>query len=148
MNYWKYIVMSLLGLIMLFHIGAVWHIRGNHYELTSPDYYARELDHESMLAKLRAGSGWQWQVNLKSGTRELLISVTNAEGIAVPLSHAQATLYRPNHADLDQAVELVGQQDNRMIARLDRLDQGRWDLTVEGVIGQTQVAYHERLSVP
>lgn len=129
MNYWKYIVMSLLGGIMLFHIIALWYISGKNYELTSKDYYQKDLAFDQTAEKLRAGKAFQWSCRLSEDGQWLEIHIKNDEGTKVSLADPIVYLYKPDNASLDMNLPLeLHEQMYRAPAQ--GLVTGAWRVTV------------------
>lgn len=150
-NYWKYIVIALLGGIALFHLTALWFIRGQNYELTSPDYYAQELKHQEMIDKLREGKSFVWECDVAEDGQSLVLDVKDLNGQDVALHEVKATLYRPDSAGLDQELLLAANEPGRYTAPINALKPGPWKVTVmanhQANDGMTEVAWQTRMSV-
>lgn len=150
-NYWKYIIMSLLGGIALFHLGALWYIWGNQYELTSKDYYAKTLRHQDMIERLREGKAFLWRYDVAEDGQSLVVDVRNPNGEGVALQEVKATLYRPDSAGLDQEITLAQGEAGVYTAPIDALKPGAWKLTVlanlDGDDPTRELAWQTRMSV-
>ena len=147
MNYWKYIIIGLLGFVALFHAAVIWYIRGENYELTSPDYYDRELRYQERIDKLRAGKAYAWSCRLSEDQRWLELQVVDPNGAAVVLSDISVTLYRPNDAGLDRQLLMEPGGSSGYRAPLAELEPGLWKVTVDATNDRgTALAYQTRLS--
>lgn len=142
-NYWKYIVMTLLGLVATFHIGAVIYIIDEDYELTSKDYYEQEAGHEAMIERIRAGKAFNWE--LKYQGEGLLLKVTNPDGSPVSLDNIKLHLYKPDDSHNDRDMVLKPSEDgNYRVATT--LTKGLWHARVEARQDQTAIAYRTSLA--
>ena len=150
-NYWKYIVISLLGGIAIFHLTAIWYIRGKNYELTSSDYYAREIQYQGMIDRLREGRSFLWECDVSEDGQSLILDVRDLNGGDVDLQDVTATLYRPDSSGLDQELSLAVNEKGAYVAPISSLKPGPWKLTVlaslDGENTPTALAWEKRMSV-
>ena len=145
-NYWKYIIITLITCLVSFHITAIFHIIGNKYELTSPDYYAEEAHIDANQNALRSGADWEWYIDINDNRDQIRLRVErDGEGIA--LDDVKVQLYRPNAAGQDQHIALTEQNDGSLLGQLGILAIGRWDITVAAKHAGSSVRYQERLRV-
>jgi len=140
----KWLVYALLGSVMLFHFVAIWYVREQRYELTSPDYYQRELGYQETIERYRAGEDLQWQVSLDAGRGRLSLQARDRGGANVALEDLTGRLYRPNAAGMDRDIALEAAGDGSYVAIFEPLAGGRWNLTLEGTWQGRAVAYRER----
>lgn len=145
-NYWKYIIISLIATIMIFHFTAIWYIKGRNFELTSKDYYEQEQQIDSNLQALRLGKILQWNCFVEDRNR-VVVEVVGLDGKPSQLKEVNAKLYRPNNASGDVELALGQQAPGRYVAEVADLDQGRWDLRVQGKKGEDTVAFEQKMSV-
>lgn len=143
-NYWKYIIMTLLGLVATFHIGAVIYIIDEDYELTSKDYYEQELDHEGMIERVRAGKSYKWDLRLT--TEGLQLKVADAAGQSVALEDVTLHLYKPNESESDKKLRLKPNADGNYVTPTS-LAKGLWHARVEAKSGGNAVAYRTSLAL-
>ncbi|CAM2067242.1 FixH family protein [Sulfidibacter corallicola] len=144
MNYWKYIVMSLLASVAIFHVGAVWYISGREYELTSPDYYQKEQVYEETMRRYRLGREWDWRVSVSEETGFQLV-IRDGDGLPVVAESVKAHLMRPNQASADLALELGRTGEGVYHAPVADLPAGRWNLEIEVASGADVAAYRSHL---
>ena len=144
-NYWKYIIISMLAGIAVFHISAMVYIWDENYELTSPDYYAEEGTYMDLMAMIKDGAMYRWQLNL---TRDdIQLKVTDAAGATLELNTVTLTLYKPDKAGLDKTLILTPNgQGGWYVAKAD-LATGRWRATVTASHDQTRLAYRANTAV-
>lgn len=145
-NYWKLIILALFSSILIFHFAALWYIRGENYQLTSKDYYAREGGIDQRMAQLRAGEAYNWSYEfLENGGFSLKVS--DAQGNLIALDQADIQLYRPNQADADIQTALSPAEEFGYQAALPKLASGRWDLTITARSGDQELAHFKKLSL-
>ncbi|MDJ0835139.1 MAG: FixH family protein [Acidobacteriota bacterium] len=137
-NYWKYIVISMLAGVAVFHIGAVMYIWGENYELTSPDYYEQESAYMDLVPKLKAGAVYQWQANFSRDGVSL--KVTDAAGAVPALENLTLALYKPDKAGLDRTLTLTPDGSGAWRAEAG-LVTGLWRYTITANLGETELAY-------
>lgn len=148
MKYWKYIIMGLLAGIMLFHFSALYYIRNQNYELTSPDYYQKELEHQDLIEAIKHGKQYQWEVSLSDDQSFLSVSVMDANGSIANLSHLTIQYLRPNDSKLDQHIHLTRQQDGHFAGELLPLAAGRWNCLIQGELQGKAIAFREKVNIP
>lgn len=143
MNHWKYVVIGLLLSVAIFHIGAIFYIGDRDYQLTSTDYYDREIAYQDTLEALRAGKAYIWTTEEQG--QYLYIAVRDVNQQPVTLNQPKARLYKPNDAalDQDQDMELTGPGNYRLT--VGQLKAGPWKLTVEGQQNDQAIAWQTRL---
>jgi nitrogen fixation protein FixH len=144
-QYWKYIVIGLLSLIAVFHISAIVYISGNRYELTSKDYYDREITYQQTIEKLRAGKAYQWNHRFDAESGQLELEVLDAAGNPVALTEPVMWLYRPNQANADREFRPKRGEDGIYRIAVASLATGLWKLTVEANHDQQPLAWRTRL---
>ncbi len=130
MNYWKYIVMSLLGACMVFHFSAIYYISGRNFELTSSDYYAQEQVYQQTLERLRMGRDWTLQHRF-DGPQRFQIALEGPQGHA-PVQHVTVSLMRPNGSAADVTLTATALDNGWWSADLAApLPRGNWRLFVD-----------------
>ena len=142
-NYWKYIVISLLASLVTFHVLAIWHIRGESYQLTSKDYYARELTYEQTLQALRRGQAYKWDMDLKDGFH---LTITDVNGAPLSLEEVDVHLYRPDKAELDQLFQPEWNQEGYK-HQIDPLKKGKWSVTIKAQKDGETIAWRTKLVI-
>ncbi len=141
MNYWKYIVISLLASVAVFHFFAVGMVISNRYELTSKDYYEQEKMVGQNKAELKAGEQLAWRWSYQEDKRLYLLSVQDAAGKPVQLKNVTINLYKPNKANQDQQLLMHTSGEGQWQAQFDGLDFGRWKATIRADHEQDVVAW-------
>lgn len=130
MNYWKYIVMSLLGACMVFHLTAIYYISGRNFELTSSDYYAQEQVYQQTLERLRVGRDWTLQHRF-DGPQRFQVALQGPHGHA-PIQNVTISLKRPNGAAADLTLTASAGDNGWWSADLVApLPRGNWGLFVD-----------------
>ena len=145
-NYWKYIIISLIATLMVFHFSAIWYISGRNYQLTSPDYYEQEQSIDANKQAIRLGKVLQWNCRVE-GRNRVVVEVSGLDGKPSALDEVSVELYRPNNADGDIMLALGQQAPGRYTAETQELAEGRWDLKVKGKQGDDTVAYQQKMRV-
>ncbi len=144
-NAWKYIVISLLASVAIFHVGAIVVIGDRDYQLTSTDYYEREIAYQDTLEALRRGKAMIWRTAEQNNRLE--IKVTNLNGQPLTLAQPSVRLYKPNDADQDRSQALATDEPGTYGLDLTNLKPGPWQLTVEGLHEGQKMAWQTRLLV-
>ncbi|CAM2007528.1 FixH family protein [Acanthopleuribacter pedis] len=146
MNYWKYIVMSLLGACMVFHLSAVYYISGRNFELTSKDYYAHEQVYQQTLDTYRAARDWTMQHRFDDSGRFLVHLVgPNPEEAVKTVS---ATLVRPNGSAADLQLDLEPAESGWWsVALPNQPASGNWNLGVAAQTDQGPIAFRRKIRV-
>lgn len=143
-NYWKYIVISLLAGVVVFHLTAVSFIWRENYELTSPDYYNQELGQDAHQAAIRAGNAFTWETQVQRD--RVTVAARDLNGALVDLSDVTVHFYKPDQADQDQLVALNA-GNNAWTAALNDIPSGKWRITVNATHGQEKLAYRTAVGV-
>lgn len=140
MNYWKYIVMSLLGACMVFHFCAIYYISGRNFELTSSDYYAQEQVYQQTLDRLRVGRDWTLQHRM-DGPQRFQMALQGPQGHA-PVQKVTITFIRPNGSAADLTITATAGANGWWSADLAApLPRGNWRLMVDvDVAGEDALA--------
>lgn len=143
MNYWKYIVIALLSSVAVFHVGAIFYIGDRDYQLTSTDYYDREIAYQSTLEAMRAGKAYIWTTEERGD--ELLINVRDANQQALQLETPSVHLYKPsdNRQDQDQVLAMTEPGCYRL--KIAQLKPGPWNLTLTAKAAGQPIAWQTRL---
>ena len=147
MKTWKYIVIALLATVAIFHLGVLAFIWNKRYQLTSKDYYDREMAYQEMIDKLDRGNQFQWKVT-HSPPGHLVVSIKSKSGNPVVFENLVGFMYRPNQADLDRAIKLVPTENGVYMASVEGFPKGRWDITLQGAVNNTTVAHKQRIQLP
>lgn len=149
MTYWKYIIIGLLGGMMLFHFTALYFIRNQRYELTSPDYYEREIQHEQTLQAIREGQALNWQLNLDSSNHKATLQVRNSDQEGIALEQVTLHLYRPHNSSEDQLLQLKPTETTGIFtAPIKAMGKGRWNILITATHEGKDLAYQEKSSMP
>lgn len=148
MKYWKYIILGLLVSIMLFHFGALYYIRNQNYELTSPDYYQKEIEHESLIEAMRQGHAFKWDLSYSDDNTFVFLKVTDANGEVAALEELSIQYDRPNNASFDQHIHLVKQESSHWAGQIEPLAAGRWNCLVTGRYQGRDIAWQQKLNMP
>lgn len=148
MKYWKYIIIGLLVGMMAFHIAALFYIRHQRYELTSPDYYAREMKHQLKVDALSRGQHLQWNLIINPAGKASFLEVTGKDGSMVHLGKLDLEFYRPHNSRQDQTFRLIPDKDGRYYFDSISLSPGRWDWIAKGSLEGEAVAFQKRMSLP
>lgn len=127
-NYWKYIIITFLAGVAVFHFGAIAMIWGENYELTSADYYEQEANQEMLRAQLRAGAPYQWRITLEQGRAHL--EILDAAGQSLEVSNPRVQLYKPNDASADRELALAASADGGWSVETGALPTGLWRITI------------------
>lgn len=130
-NRWKYIVIAMLSLVVIFHIGVVIYIADEDFELTSKDYYDRTLTYQETIEAARLAKSLKWEYRISESGRTLLLAVRTPDAEPARLEAATLTLYRPDNSDLDHHSNLEVDGEG-FRATIPQLAKGRWRLTVNG----------------
>lgn len=144
-NTWKYIVIALLASVAIFHVGAIVVIGDRDYQLTSDDYYDREIAYQDTLEALRLGKALVWQAVEQNGRLE--VGVKDLNGQAVVLAEPSVHLYKPNDAAQDSTQKMDSLEPGRYQLAQTVLKPGPWQLTVEGQYKGQKLAWQTRLLV-
>ncbi len=144
-NTWKYIVIALLASVAIFHIGAIVVIGNRDYQLTSDDYYDREIAYQETLEAMRLGKALVCQAVETNGRLE--VSIKDLNGGAVVLADLSVHLYKPNDASQDRTQKLVAIAPGRYQLPQAVLKSGPWQLTLEGLFEGQKLAWQTRLLV-
>ena len=137
-NYWKYIVITLLASVALFHIGAVSMIWGESYELISGDYYAEESAYVDLVAHLKAGAPYRWESELAG--EQFTLAVRDAANAVPALENVRVRLYKPNDASADRELTVTGTETG-WSATTGTLPAGLWRVTVLAELDGETLAY-------
>lgn len=147
MTYWKYIIISLLGGMMLFHFAALFYIRHQRYELTSPDYYQREMNHESTLNALRRGQTLTWDLRVETHGNKITLQIHDTEGKPVHADPVTIHMYRPHRSAEDQTVLALPNSEGGYSSAITPLQAGRWNFSVTANLEGTLYAFQKRDSL-
>lgn len=144
MNY-KYLVITLLAGVAIFHIGAVVVIGDQNYQLTSKDYYGQEVAFDDLQKQLAAGRAFVWQDRTSRSQVEILVHDVN--GQALDLQQVKVQLYKPNDASQDLVVTLEKHGEGIYSAPAAALSKGPWKLTLHADHQGTPVAWQTRIAL-
>jgi len=148
MKYWKYIIIGLLVGMMAFHFSALFYIRNQKYELTSPDYYEREIQHQQVLDALRRGHDFNWNLVIQADKSQSYLEVTDPNGANIVIGKLKLEFYRPHNSSQDHHLQLDPGQDGRYYFDAVSLPPGRWDWMASGSFQGETVAFQKRISLP
>lgn len=135
------LVFSLLGVTVAVHVVALLIVRGMDIQLTSPDYYARELRYEDTIQAKRRGHDLQWRLRQENG--RFVLDVRTASGQSASLDHASLNLYRPQDADDDQSLAL-SPENGALVTVPVTLKPGLWKVSIQATGPQGPII-HETL---
>lgn len=125
----KWLIFGLLSVSVVANMVAIFASTQMDLDLTSPDYYERELNFEDTLQARRRAQAFSWQ--LEHDSRELRVQLV-ARGQAPMPSQLSAYMYRPQQADSDLEIQLTSLGSGSFRATLPTLDAGLWRITLRG----------------
>jgi len=146
-NYWKYIVIGLLSFVIIFHLGAIWHIVGQRFELTSADYYEQDRQYQNTIDALEAAAAFKWRCQVDPARTGFELRVHDEQGEPVDLSAVELRLYRPNDASQDLTAPLAVAGAGHYRADLPLLADGRWRITVVAERDGQTLMYREETAL-
>ena len=145
MNY-KWLVFSLLFFVVVFHVGVVFIVQNKNYELTSADYYAKELKYEENIQAMRRADAYDWHVSWQAG--QLVVKVDPKQKTLPTLQNMVLELTRPNAASEDQHLPLTySAETNRWFASAP-LRSGAWNYVVSSQDERGSLQVPGRINVP
>ncbi|MCB1049172.1 MAG: FixH family protein [Acidobacteria bacterium] len=145
MNY-KWLVFSLLFFVVVFHIGVVFIVKNKNYELTSADYYAKELKYEENIQAMRRADAYSWQVSWQAGQLEVQVEAKQAPVPA--LQTVVLELTRPNASSEDQRLNLTYSAETNRWSAAAPLRSGAWNYVVSSQDERGSLQVPGRINVP
>jgi len=142
---WKWIVVVLLGFVVVFHLVIVMYVSSQRYELTSPDYYRREIEYQQIIDKKEAAGDFEWNWQLTGRQAEL--SVIGQSG-RIELAQPVAQLYKPDQSRLDRQVAVTTMQPGQYRIDFTGLPAGLWHVTIEAQVAGRAMIFERSVSLP
>ncbi len=141
--HWGWGIVSLYGGFVIFMLGIVAYASLQHFDLVDKDYYARGVDYERQIERIKRADSLLVQpaVSFESSTGELVLGFPKV-GIPSDVS-GTLTLFRPSAASLDFVVPLALGSDFTQRIKPDRLAKGMYRTKLLWVVGG-QEYYQER----
>lgn len=145
---WKLFVAALLAVVVVFHVWALWSVQGRHYELTSKDYYQKEIGFEHEMKAEKRAKQFKWLVNLDAKSGLIHLNLQDLAGQPGLATGGVAELYRPNNSGQDRSQALVLDQKGQMNAQFEPLAEGAWNLKLRLETPQGSLLHKLRIQVP
>lgn len=112
--------------------------------------YLQGLRFNDTLAERRAqaASGWRASAGLSSDGEAAVIEIVLHDGAAAPIeaAHIEAALERPTQAALDHPLRFTAAGAGRYVARVERLEAGRWRLRARAQRGEDALDFEAELT--
>lgn len=141
--HWGWGIVSLYGGFVIFMLGIVAYASLQHFDLVDKDYYARGVDYERQIERIKRADSLAVQptVSFESSTGELVLRFPH-EGSPSDFS-GTLTLFRPSAASLDFVVPLELAPDYTQRIKPDRLAKGMYRTKLLWVVAGKEY-YQER----
>ena len=149
--YWKYIIISLVSFVVLFHVGAIIYLnQGPSYELTSSDYYEKGQAYEQEIQALNRGMLFSWDLDV-STPGKMRLSLVPKEGphpISPGVQAIQIELLRPNDSTMDSTLELIRETNENQFSGDHQLKKGRWHARLKFIQNDQEFLFKKAIVVP
>ncbi len=126
---YKVLIFGLLSVAVIANLVAIFVSTQLDIDLTSADYYEREINYEETLEARRRGQGFQWTIDHENNIMSVHLKAHTNSPMPVAM---HAYLYRPQTAASDFEIELKAQESGLFNASMPLLDPGKWRLTLRG----------------
>ena len=141
--HWGWGIVALYGGFVIFMLGIVAYASLQHFDLVDKDYYARGVDYERQIERIKRADSLEFQPTLtvEPATGELLLRFPQG-GSPGDIS-GTVTLFRPSAASLDFVVPLQLGADFTQRIKPDRLANGMYRTKLLWVVAGKEY-YQER----
>ncbi|MCB1042937.1 MAG: FixH family protein [Acidobacteria bacterium] len=129
MNPYKIMVFALLSFTVIAHIFAFISAHSIDIELTSNDYYDREIRYQDTLEARRRAQAFNWQLEVTGNQATLTLS--HKDQTPFP-SDIHAYFYRPQQASADHQIVFEPLGDGTYRASTGHVSAGLWKVTLTG----------------